>query len=118
MDFLVENEDKPVPADLGSVSEQKPPAGAAAGAGDEDDDDAAALQAALGMSMKPESAAEGATSGEGGSSGGVAQVLLFLSPVAVCSSDRFAIIEHQVHNLWQDIPRHRSCKLPRRKVRS
>ncbi|KAG8946620.1 hypothetical protein FRC04_011514 [Tulasnella sp. 424] len=73
LDFLVENEDKPVPADLGSVSEQKPPAGAAAGPGDEDDDDAAALQAALGMSMKTATAEEGATSGEGGSGGGVAQ---------------------------------------------
>ncbi|KAG8901458.1 hypothetical protein FRC01_009842 [Tulasnella sp. 417] len=73
LDFLVENEDKPVPSDLGAVSEQKPPAGAAAGANDEDDDDAAALQEALGMSIKTASAVEAGASGEGGSSGGVAQ---------------------------------------------
>ncbi|KAG9027639.1 hypothetical protein FS837_004197, partial [Tulasnella sp. UAMH 9824] len=66
LDFLVENEDKPVPSDLGAVQEQKPPANAAAGANEEDDDDAAALQAALGMSMSTTSAVEGSTSGEGG----------------------------------------------------
>ncbi|KAG9017638.1 hypothetical protein FRB90_000431 [Tulasnella sp. 427] len=74
LDFLVENEDKPVPADLGTVTEQKPPANAAAGANDEDDDDAAALQAALGMSMKTPSAAEADASGEGGSGGTVQSI--------------------------------------------
>ncbi|KIO29950.1 hypothetical protein M407DRAFT_242454 [Tulasnella calospora MUT 4182] len=73
LDFLVENEDKPVPSDLGAVTEQKPPASAAAGTGDADDDDAAALQAALGMSMGITGAAEGSTGGEGGSSGGNVQ---------------------------------------------
>ncbi|KIO28758.1 hypothetical protein M407DRAFT_242846 [Tulasnella calospora MUT 4182] len=70
LDFLVENEDKPVPSDLGAVTEQKLPASEAAGTGDADDGDAAALQAALGMSMGTTGAAEGSTGGEGGSSGG------------------------------------------------
>ncbi|KAG8909135.1 hypothetical protein FRC00_010680, partial [Tulasnella sp. 408] len=43
LDFLVENEDKPVPSGLRAAQEQRPPASAAAGANDEDDDDPGAF---------------------------------------------------------------------------
>lgn len=76
MDFLLENDGKPVPADLGSVAEQKPPAGTGTGDMDEDDED---LRAALGLS-KAQPGAEGGEGSSGNAGGGVAQVGRFGDP--------------------------------------
>ncbi len=70
LDFLVENEDKPVPADGGSA-----PAAAKAQGGDGDEEDEDELRAALGLSMAaPGAAAESSAGGSGEGGGGVAQV--------------------------------------------
>ncbi|KAG8930081.1 hypothetical protein FRC02_004652 [Tulasnella sp. 418] len=67
MDFLLENESKPVP-DLNETSEQPNPAGGSGGPGEEDDEEAAALREALGLSV-----AAPAESGESSSAGGAVQ---------------------------------------------
>ncbi|KAG8997075.1 hypothetical protein FRB94_007871 [Tulasnella sp. JGI-2019a] len=74
LDFLFENDGKPIPSDLSGVQEQKTQSNAArTGAGEEDDEDAAAIREVYGINATSGAGGEITGADAPGGSGGVAQ---------------------------------------------
>ncbi|KAG9003594.1 hypothetical protein FRB93_011012 [Tulasnella sp. JGI-2019a] len=75
LDFLFENDGKPIPSDLSGVQEQKTQSNAArTGAGEEDDEDAAAIREVYGINATSGAGGEITGADAPGGSGGVAQI--------------------------------------------